>query len=315
MSGTEVSDLLLQARAHTRHRRYPDAIAAYQSLLTADPDSVDAHEGLAMACFLSGNFEQAVAQFVELTLLQPLEARHYVNMGAALNRIGRHSEAADALRKAIQRNRKSADAYYNLGIAQKHLKQTSMAVSAYKEAIRIDPQMAEAHQNLGNVYLEMGSYKLALTSFQKALEIRPDFAKARVGLERAEDAMNADKEARNPFGRLVETVPHRHAADMGGRTLTEEERHDDRQKVWGLAQEIKALTEACSSHLHDNLEAQLKGLARVIAENRPGGAILEAAEAFRVAATEWVSLRQQMRRKLVELRAHEEFLHTPDLPV
>jgi hypothetical protein len=132
-------------------------------------------------------------------------------------------------------------------------------------------------------------------------------------VERAEDALNADKATRNPFGRLVETAQHRTAADVAGRTLTDEERHEDRQKVWAIAQEIKVLTEACGSQLHQHFETHLKGLARTIAENRPGGAILEAAEAFRLAATEWASLRQQLRRKLVELRAHEEFLHTPDL--
>ncbi|MDP1799077.1 MAG: tetratricopeptide repeat protein [Planctomycetaceae bacterium] len=307
--------LLQRARSLTRERKYLEAIGIFQEILETDPDSVEGREGLAMAYFISGEFAPAVENFEKLTFLQPTEARHYVNWGAVLNRTGKHKEAADILRRAIQRNRKSADAYYNLGIAQRHLKQPSMAVSAYKEAIRLDPQMAEAYQNLGNVYLEIGSHQLAISSFQKALEVRPDFEKARVGLTRAEDAVEKARASRNPFGRLVESQAQKSATQVTfDRELSNAERHEDRQQVSALALEIKTLGDACAATLHDQVERRLHAMTRVAAESAESPtALIVAAEEFRNALQQWMSLRQQMRRRILELRGHEELMNTPDL--
>lgn len=307
--------LLQRARALTRERNYPAAVQAFEELLQADPDSVEGREGLAMACFVAGSLDLALENFERLTLLQPMEARHYVNWGAVLNRMGKHREAADILRKAIQRNRKSADAYYNLGIAQRHLKQPSMAVSAYKEAIRIDPEMAEAYQNLGNVYLEIGSHQLAVSSFQKALEVRPDFEKARMGLNRAEDAIEKARAARNPFGRMMESAAQKAAVQVTfERQLSDEERHEDRHQVWTLAQEIKTLSETCATQLHEQVERRLHAMTRVAAESSESPtALVHAAEEFRDALQQWTAYRQQLRRLMLQLRGHEELMNTPDL--
>lgn len=313
MPAEAVDPLLVQARTFTRKREYPRAMALYRQILEVNPDSIDAHEGLAMASFVAGELVTAEQHFEQLIRLQPMEARHFINLGAVLNRQRRHKDAAEALRKAIQRNRRSADAYYNLGIAQRHLKQTSMAVSAYKEAIRLDPQMAEGHQNLGNVYLEMGSHQLAIGSFQRALEIRPDFDKARVGLHRAEDALEQAKASRNPFGRLVQSEAQRTtAAPNAVRELSEAERHEDRQQVWALAQELRSMGDSCAAFLRDRLEPQTRQLQRVVAENKNSSELLQAAEDFQRVYDDWTALRRQLRRKALELRSHEEFMNTPD---
>lgn len=315
MSSATQDPLLLEARAFTRVRNFPAAIQTFEKLLAADPDSVEGREGLAMACFAAGDLPAAAENFERVTLLQPTEARHYVNWGAVLNRQGKHKEAADVLRRAIQRNRKSADAYYNLGIAQRHLKQPSMAVSAYKEAIRLDPQMAEAYQNLGNVYLELGSHQLAISSFQKALEVRPDFEKARVGLHRAEDAVEQARAHRNPFGRLVATEAQSSTtAVVFDREMTDAERREDRQLVLALARDIRALGDACSAALHDHVERRLHAMVRVAAESSDSPtALVLAAEEFRTAFNQWAALRKQLKRKVLELRGHEELMNTPVL--
>lgn len=316
MSSATQDPLLVKARALSRERNYVAAIGVFEELLASDPDSVEGREGLAMTCFAAGDLTSATENFEKLTHLQPMEARHYVNWGAVLNRQGKHKDAADILRRAIQRNRKSADAYYNLGIAQRNLKQPSMAISAYKEAIRLDPQMAEAYQNLGNVYLELGSHQLAISSFQKALDVRPEFEKARAGLHRAEDAIEQARAKRNPFGKLVENAAQKAAAPATfERELTDVERHEDRQHVRNLALELKALGDACAATLHDQVERRLHAMARVAADTEASPtALVHAAEEFRDAFDQWSSLRQQFKRKILELRGHEELMNTPALP-
>ncbi|MBI1346117.1 tetratricopeptide repeat protein [bacterium] len=314
MSNASLDAQLQQARAMTRQRDYESAIAIYRDTLDSYPDAVAAHEGLAMVAFVSNDYPLAISEFQRLSQLEPTEARHYVNLGAVFNRTGEHVKAADALRKAIQRDRRCADAYYNLGIAQRKMNQLSMAVSAYKEAIRIDPQMAEAYQNLGNVYSEMSNFQLAILNFKKALEIQPDFEKARVGLLRAEEAVKKTRASANPFGRLVagDASSVLRAPLIDARELTPAERVVDRQQVRRLADELHSLASECNEFLKTRLEPSILELQRTVAEGDFRGLAFHKASArFREDLDTWEQLRQSMKRKMLELRGHEELIAIP----
>jgi tetratricopeptide (TPR) repeat protein len=315
MPAADLDSLFQKARAASRERDYTAAADLYRQALALEAASIEALEGLGMVLFAAGELAAAAEPFQRLTQLQPLEARHYVNLGAIYNRDGQHQQAIDVLRKAIQRDRKCADAYYNLGVAQRKLNQSSMAVSAYKEAIRLDPQLVEAYQNLGNVYLEMGSPQLAMTNFRKALEIRPDFERARVGLEKAEDAFQRAKELKNPFGKLVNTAAIApKAVPTLTRELTESERKYDRQRVRQLATELKTLVDECLTHLRSKIEPGIQALQRTVAEgNFKSLSFVGAATEFQEALRQWMAMRQQIKRKTLELRAHEELVNTPDM--
>jgi tetratricopeptide (TPR) repeat protein len=315
MTKPDVESLCHRGRAAIKARDYPSAKDAFSQAVAADPDNIDGHEGLATVAYLAGDFEVAIAEYDRLTKLKPLESRYYTNIGAIYNRKGEYMKAADWLRKAIQRNKKCAESYYNLGIAQRKLKQNAMAVSAYKEAIKIDPSMAEAYQNLGNVYVDMGNLQLAVTNFKKALEIKPDFEKARAGLEKAEEQLRQSKNMRSPFGRLVameSTV--KTVAPTEIRELREDERYDDRKHVKKLAEEMERLAKACVEHMKLKLLPSILDVERAMAHGvEEKLTLVEAAETFREATVQWGALRRSLKRKVLELRAHEEFMNAPDV--
>jgi len=317
MTTPTLEPLFQQARAAVRSRDYPAAVELYRQALAIDNTSLDAIEGLAMVLCAAGDYAAAAEQFQRLTFLQPMIVRHYVNLGAVYNRQGQHQQALDILRKAVQKDRKCADAYYNLGVAQRKLNQSSMAMSSFKEAVRLDPQLAEAWQNLANIYLEMGNLNLAITNFRKALEIRPDFEKARLGLEKAEDAAQQAKASANPFGRLVETAAIApKAVPTLTRELTEAERLADRKKVRELSGELETLSEQYSEFFKAKFEPSLIELQKTVAEGQfKSLAFISSATEFREAFAQWTALRQQLKRKTLELRAHEEVVNTPGLPI
>jgi tetratricopeptide (TPR) repeat protein len=314
MSAADLEPLFKQARTALRAREFDEAAGLYRQALDIDADSVEAIEGLAMVLCSAGDVPAAVEQFLHLTRLQPMESRHYVNLGALYNRQGQHQPAVDALRKAIARDRRCADAYYNLGVAQRKLNQASMAVSAYKEAIRLDPELVEAYQNLGNLYSEMGNLQLAMANFRKALELRPDFEKARVGLEKAQEAALRAKAEANPFGKLVDTgaiAPK--AVPTLTRELSEAERQYDRQHVRQLGLELKTLVDEYREHLKTRLEPAVLHLQRTAAEgDLKALGFVGAATDFQEAFQQWRGLRQQLKRKSLEMRAHEELVNTAD---
>jgi tetratricopeptide (TPR) repeat protein len=317
MSNSEVETFCEAGRAALKARDHASANDAFESAIAVDPDCTDAYEGLATVAYLDGDLSEAIKHYTKLTMLKPMEGRFHTNIGAIYNRMGEHQKACDALRKAIQRDKKCAESYYNLGIAQRKLKQNAMAVSAYKEAIRLNPSLAEAYQNLGNTYVDMGNYQMAIANFKKAIEIKPNFEKARHGLESAEALLMQSKTSANPFGRLVDVKATSAASKVpstGGRKLSDEERAEERARVRSLSEEIERLAKACQEYLKQKMEPAVMDVERATAQGADAVyALPNAAENFRTSMYQWSALRKSLKRKVLELKAHEDFMNAPEV--
>jgi tetratricopeptide (TPR) repeat protein len=86
---------------------------------------------------------------------------------------GRHSEAAQALKQAVQQNPHDAMAYLKLGLAYSGLRQYQEAITALKMAISIKPEVVdtEEYYQLGQAYASLGKHADALRAFTQALYI------------------------------------------------------------------------------------------------------------------------------------------------
>ena len=203
---TPTKRALRESRDLIRAQKYAEACQHLQKLLEEDPKEEDAIELLGLANFFWKKLEPARECFERLTQLNPSHTKAWVNLGAILNRMGEHKKATDVLRRALQRDRKCAEAYYNMAIAQRALQMNTMAISAYKEAIKLAPKMVDAHINLGNIYMDMKNVGLALQCFQTALRHEPESAKARRCLETAQSTQKTSRKEASPFGRLVDVA-------------------------------------------------------------------------------------------------------------
>lgn len=315
MSLSTPDQLSQEAQSHLEQGRAAEAVPLYLRAIEQDADHAAAHEGVALASSLTSDWETAEKHFAKLIQLQPLEARHYINLGTMYNRKGDFQKAVDTLRRALQRDRKNANGYFNLGLAYRKLKQTAMSVSAYKEAIKISPEFAEAYMNLANVMVDMGSLQQAVQMFKKALIIRPDFEKAKRGLQKAEAAFQQAKNAESPFGRLVAGETRAKAVQTVERELSEDERDADRLAVWTLMSELDQLTRDCAEHLESSLERKLHDLHVIITSNEIDTGLNRTSQEFSESLKRWQGLRQQLRRKVLELRAHEELIVAPQIDV
>ena len=229
---TPTKRVLRESRELIRAQKYAEACEQLQKLLKDDPKEEEALELLGMASFFQKKFEPARACFEQLTQLNPAHTKAWVNLGAILNRMGEHKKATDVLRRALQRDRKCAEAYYNMGIAHRALQMNTMAISAYKEAIKLVPKMLDAHINLGNIYMEMKNVGLALRCFQTALTHEPGSAKAQRCLETAQSTQKTLRKEASPFGRLVNVADlDRQQNITNSRMLNSAKRQAERETV------------------------------------------------------------------------------------
>lgn len=315
MSNADVDAFCKLARDCLQLQQANMAKELYEKALAADVDCADAHDGLAVIALMDGDYPTAIDRYLKLTLLQPMEPRHFTNLGAIHNKTGDYTQAAEFLRKAIQKDKRSAEAYFNLGYAQRKLKQWQLAISAYREAARLNPKMAEAHLNMGNVYVEMGNVPMAVIAFKKALEINPDLEKARVALAKAKATVNSASDASNPFGRLVDLHSHQVGTKTSMlRELTDAERYEDRHELRQIADEIERLAKGCLEFLKQTLEPTMVELQRTMAEGSGSHtAFVDVADAYSAATNQWLDQRKALRRKVLELRAHEELVNVPEV--
>ncbi|SFH60237.1 tetratricopeptide repeat protein [Planctomicrobium piriforme] len=303
-----------QARACLKQRDVAAAVAYYEQAIALDPHHIAAHEGLAAVCFAKKDNDRAVELFKRVVALDPRRNEANVNLGAAYNRRGDYLEAIKTLRHALARDRLCAAAYYNLGFAQRGAKQLSMAVSAFKEAIRLDPSMWEAYVNLGQLLLEMKNPSQALLNFERALQLRPDSTRARTGATEARNRIDAGKKAISPFGRLVDLKEvEKKAAQVEAttRTLTAEERFQERCEVHHLAKDNEQSSVLLLNHLKQEMGPILLSLNRLVTEKQNPALWSTSFDGFQASFRKFQAFADMAARKLDELQRHEHYICGP----
>jgi len=105
-------------------------------------------------------------------------AEAWAQTGFCREKLGRHSEAIEASKKAVSL-RPSAESYFNIGLANYYLKLYREAVDNYRQAIRLDPYNAsDAYYALGLAYRDWGRADDEIQAYKQAIRLRPDYASA-----------------------------------------------------------------------------------------------------------------------------------------
>jgi tetratricopeptide (TPR) repeat protein len=90
------------------------------------------------------------------------------DLGVALAKAGRWTEAAECYREALRRNPADAATHFNLAAAMIAEHRTAEAVEEYRAALRFRPDFPSAHCNLGDALLELGRKQDAIAEYEAA---------------------------------------------------------------------------------------------------------------------------------------------------
>jgi tetratricopeptide (TPR) repeat protein len=127
----------------------------------------------ALAHHAQGRFREAEALYRGLVQRQPESPLLHANLGEALRTLGRHDEARDHLKKAVELDASMAQAWNSLGLLARDQRRHTDAEAAYREAIRLQPQFTAAYINLGDVLQLRGRHDLAMECYQRSLSLDP----------------------------------------------------------------------------------------------------------------------------------------------
>jgi tetratricopeptide (TPR) repeat protein len=189
----EMGDLWLQIAARSssdhetlaadvRRKTRTEDLAAYTTLLRADPMNPLRHDAVASLYFDNGQIDEAIAEYSESLHLDPHSAQSQYNLGIALSVRGRREQAIAAFEAALRIDPDYAQAHNNLGALLHLVGRSEPAMEHYRRAIALRPDNVEAHANLGLLLSAQGRAAEAAREFQDALLRMPDFAPALAGL-------------------------------------------------------------------------------------------------------------------------------------
>ena len=108
-----------------------------------------------------------------------------MNLGSTLYSQGKMQEAIAEFREVTRINPDHAEAFYSLGVVLGDLEKLDEAMVAYRKAIQIKHDYLEAHGNLGGILRKQGKLDEAIAEYRLAVESQPDSALARYKLGHA----------------------------------------------------------------------------------------------------------------------------------
>lgn len=201
--------------------RYDEAAEAFTRVIQLQPDNFIGYQQLGTVYQAVGRDVEALANYQRATAIRP-SGPAYSNIGTLHYRRGEFSQAVDAYRAALKIRPNSASTYGNLGDALGRLGRATDARAAYREAVRlaeadlkVNPRDAVTLAGLGMFAAKAGDPAASRRHLDVALRIAPDdiqvlfsAAKAFAILGQIEDAMDAlERAVKGGFGRtsLAET--------------------------------------------------------------------------------------------------------------
>jgi tetratricopeptide (TPR) repeat protein len=216
-------------RAYAAHSdgRLADAERDYCAALDADPAHVDALHLLGVLRHQQGKHAEAAELVRRAVDLRPNDAALQLNLGNALKALGQLDGAIERFRNALTLAPEFALAHYNLGNAYTAAGRHEDAAIAFEKSLRFRPDDASTYNNLGNALYTLGRHEQAIAAFSRALELRPRHAGAHNNLGMALAALGRAEEALEHFRAALGAEPRFVAAHFNlGNALDAIGRHD-----------------------------------------------------------------------------------------
>jgi tetratricopeptide (TPR) repeat protein len=180
-------------------KQYDCALEQYRQILTANPDSAQAHMLLGEALDGLKLREQAIAEFQAAEKAAPGEPNVHFGLGYLLWAQRQDADAAAEFQAELKNNPSHAQALTYLADVDIRMSHPEAAVPLLEKAIQIDPGLALAHLDLGILYADADRQNDALRELKVAAKLAPEDVNVHWRLGRLYRAMGKKEEAKAEF--------------------------------------------------------------------------------------------------------------------
>lgn len=205
------------------------AITGFREALRQDPTLVGAWQDLGLALIKQARWSDAVETFAELTKRQSdsVEAAYFYAL--SLFNAGRVTDAERETRRALRLDAGTSAAHTLLGIIlASRGGADAEAAESLTQAAAIDPASFDAHFYLGRVQYALHDYQAAASALRTAATLNPRHAEARFFLGTALEAAGESEAAMIEYQELVRIDPQSAIGQVGlGALLVKQGKTDE----------------------------------------------------------------------------------------
>lgn len=196
-------------------RVYASEETLWTDTLRKNPGAWMAHTNLGAWLDRQGRHEEALSHHLEAVRLRPDLGGSHNNLGAALERAGRLEEAMRAYGQALSIEPANADFGRNLANLLARMERWPQAEACFREVLRLRPGDGDARNNLAGILLRLGRSAEAVDHLRELVRREPERAAAWVNLGQALRARDSMDEAAAAFRRALALDPELSAARDG----------------------------------------------------------------------------------------------------
>jgi tetratricopeptide (TPR) repeat protein/tRNA A-37 threonylcarbamoyl transferase component Bud32 len=169
---------LTEGNAHSKGRRYREAIACFENALALDSDYAFAYFNRGNAYRDLKEFQRALQDFDRYIGLAPNDADAFNNRGLTYYDLKDYRKAVADYERAIALDSSHLYACFNRGNAYRDLKEYRKALADYDRAATINPKYIKVYNNRGLTYFNLKDYYKAIAEYTQAVTIDPQYALA-----------------------------------------------------------------------------------------------------------------------------------------
>jgi Flp pilus assembly protein TadD len=162
------------------------------------PDDVEAMTALGIELSRDGQHAEAIEVLDEVAVHAPDLSAAHANLGTALLAAGYLQEAVSSCQRALELDRRSAQAYCGLGLAYQKLDRLQQAADAFRATEQLAPDNPAGALNLALVLDALGEREEARLALLRAAALAPEDREIHDALARFMDST----------ARAGKTVPH-----------------------------------------------------------------------------------------------------------
>ncbi len=161
------------AEVQFAQRKYSDAEATLNGVLTLVPDYIEALRRLGDLAIMRDDMPAAGARYARILELDTTDVPAMIKLGVVRMRTGQPGEGMRLFQSAIERDPKNGEGLLYLAGALTAGKRFAEAVPYLERAVAADPQSTMALNGLGFARLELGDKAGASVAFRESLRIDP----------------------------------------------------------------------------------------------------------------------------------------------